>query len=90
MRYPLQNLGALTSRKEVELLDSWLNNSCEKIANNPTEDKYELMEKLITIYGLAFTELYRQVSVQCIERGDLMRRIMDQYIVLINKYTIIF
>lgn len=68
------------------MLDCWLISTCEKILKEENTEKIDKIDKLLTTNQFALTELYRQISVQCVERGDMMRKVMDNYIDLTIKY----
>ena len=45
----------------------------------------ELVQKEQTIYNICFHELIRQVSVQCVERGELLANIRKRYSNLLDR-----
>uniref|UniRef100_F6Q7B5 Axonemal dynein light chain domain-containing protein 1 n=1 Tax=Ciona intestinalis TaxID=7719 RepID=F6Q7B5_CIOIN len=45
----------------------------------------ELIKKEQTIYDLVFSEVIRQVSVECIERGQLLSKLRNKYADLLNR-----
>ena len=45
----------------------------------------ELIQKEQTIYNICFHELIRQVSVQCVERGELLANIRKRYSNLLDR-----
>lgn len=45
----------------------------------------ELIEKEQTIYNVVFHELIRQVSVQCVERGELLAELRRRYANLLDR-----
>ena len=45
----------------------------------------ELIEKEQTIYNVIFHELIRQVSVQCIDRGQLLADIRRRYANILDR-----
>merc|ERR1712159_20611 len=72
------------------LADAGLNDK-EKSTNNilQTENHMEALVKIIkkeqTIYDLVMHELIRQVTVECVERGELLSRLRGKYADLISK-----
>jgi hypothetical protein len=75
---PFLTLGLPPSRKQVEQLDTWI----QAISNNIQHSQSEPLRtnQLLTIYQFGLLEVIRQISAQCVERGELLQR-------LINKYT---
>ncbi|KAM4642141.1 axonemal dynein light chain domain-containing protein 1 [Discoglossus pictus] len=45
----------------------------------------ELLKTEQTIYNIVFHELIRQVSVECVERGELLARLRQRYVMLLDK-----
>ncbi|XP_044131150.1 axonemal dynein light chain domain-containing protein 1 isoform X1 [Bufo gargarizans] len=45
----------------------------------------ELLKTEQNIYNIVFHELIRQVSVECAERGELLSKIRQRYVMLLNK-----
>ena len=45
----------------------------------------ELVEKEQTIYNVVFHELIRQVSVHCIERGQLLAELRRRYANILDR-----
>ena len=45
----------------------------------------ELIQKEQAIYNICFHELIRQVSVQCVERGELLANIRKRYSNLLDR-----
>ena len=80
-----QSLGALSSRKQVETLSVWLDYVNDKVQHEST-DKQERFEKLMTTQKFVIMELVRQVTIQCAERGELLKKVIDQYGGLIASY----
>jgi len=85
-RLPFSSLGLPTNRKQVELLDNWLKSSIKQINENSEISKSQKVDQLFTIHQFAFLEIVRQISVQCVERGDFLQRLINQYSELIFKY----
>ncbi|KAM3915106.1 axonemal dynein light chain domain-containing protein 1 isoform 2-T2 [Leptodactylus fuscus] len=45
----------------------------------------ELLKTEQNIYNTVFHELIRQVSVECVERGELLAKLRQRYVMLLNK-----
>ncbi|KAM4022851.1 axonemal dynein light chain domain-containing protein 1 isoform 2-T2 [Anomaloglossus baeobatrachus] len=45
----------------------------------------ELLKTEQNIYNVVFHELIRQVSVECVERGELLAKLRRRYVMLLNK-----
>ncbi|XP_073499361.1 axonemal dynein light chain domain-containing protein 1 [Phyllobates terribilis] len=45
----------------------------------------ELLKTEQNIYNIVFHELIRQVSVECAERGELLAKLRQRYVMLLNK-----
>ncbi|XP_071984567.1 axonemal dynein light chain domain-containing protein 1 isoform X2 [Engystomops pustulosus] len=45
----------------------------------------ELLKTEQNIYNIVFHELIRQVSVECVERGELLAKLRQRYVMLLNK-----
>ncbi|XP_071115667.1 axonemal dynein light chain domain-containing protein 1-like [Haliotis cracherodii] len=83
------------SRYEVLQLKRSLEDMLEKagVADNdvvvkgPTQmhNLLELIKKEQNVYNIIFHELIRQVSVECVERGELLAMLRDKYSALLNK-----
>ncbi|PRP81719.1 hypothetical protein PROFUN_10819 [Planoprotostelium fungivorum] len=70
-----------TGRREVVLLDNWLNQQLqENVEKNP--DPLESVKEAQNLYSVCFHEIIRQVWVNCAERGQLMEKIWNRYLQL--------
>ncbi len=82
------DLGAPASRNDAIALLRWLNSILEKLSsaegNMGEDDKFELAQ---TVYYISFTEIIRQVSVQCVERGLLIWKIWQAYLSLVEHLS---
>ncbi|XP_075038400.1 axonemal dynein light chain domain-containing protein 1 [Mixophyes fleayi] len=45
----------------------------------------ELIKTEQNIYNVVFHELIRQVSTECVERGELLAKLRERYVMLLNK-----
>jgi hypothetical protein len=89
-------LGAPTGRQEVENLRQWfelmkskyLEKSEEEIRNLLNPDTLQnKMELCSVIYQAGLKDLVRQVSVHCLDRGELLREILDRYYELWSVFS---
>lgn len=82
-------LGIPSSRRQVELLSQWLK-KITGIAESDTKiSESEKTNRIMTAHKFALLEINRQVSVQCLERGNLLKEITDTYFSLVAKYFFI-
>ena len=86
-RVPPLNLGVPSSRRQVEMLASWLAEISDHVNAEKGLNERERVEKLIIAHKFALMEVNRQVSVQCLERGDLLKQIIDQFVALTIRYV---
>lgn len=80
-------LETVSSRKQVENLNAWMKKMCSEIENEKLENKPRA-EKLLTINKFVCLELLRQVSIQCGDRGALLRKVIDNSVDLTVLYFI--
>ncbi|KAL4438322.1 hypothetical protein ABPG74_009745 [Tetrahymena malaccensis] len=86
LHLPLHNKHKnVTSRKDVEDLEQWLNYMTVQVLQNKQLDGTSLFQTLQQIFCACLNELIRQVSLQCLERGSLIRRVWESYIGLFSK-----
>lgn len=64
------NLGNPTGRQDVQLLEKWLNQMKGKYFDNDGDK--------ITVLNACIREIVRQVRVQCIDRGRVLREVLDE------------
>ena len=75
---------APSGRNEVVILSTWLKSHVEQVRYDP---KLALTEKLLRtdeIYSLTLNELIRQISCECLERGELFMTLWKNYLSLYN------
>ncbi|CAG9318176.1 unnamed protein product [Blepharisma stoltei] len=72
-------LGQPTSRRDAENIGEWLDLMLTKALEEIKDDPEKLFENTNEIYTIGLNEIIRQVSVQCKERGILLRKIWDAY-----------
>lgn len=73
---------APTNRQEVIQLGSWLSGALKGIQENKEFTGKEKFFKTDEVYNICFNELVRQVSLDCIERGELIMVIWKAYLSL--------
>ncbi|CAG9333710.1 unnamed protein product [Blepharisma stoltei] len=74
------DLGNPTGRQDVENLKKWLQLMIEKIIgpNKNIEDVSKSLQKeILLIYTICAKEIIRQVSVHCIERGEILKEVIE-------------
>ena len=71
-------LGGPTGRQECSNLRKWLDSMKETYCINEQND-----ENSKILYMMCSKELIRQVSVQCVDRGDLLNEVLEFFI---NRY----
>lgn len=77
-------LGGPAGQKDADLLENWLDIMLSKAGEEKysEEQKFEYSQ---IIYSTCLKEIVRQVSVQCIKRGELLERIWKSYLMLFLK-----
>jgi hypothetical protein len=75
----VQDLGNPSSRQDAVLLVTWFEAMLKQLTTGKTkqESTYPLLQLVLNI---CIHELARQVSVQCVERGLLLKRIFSCFI----------
>ncbi|CAG9310362.1 unnamed protein product [Blepharisma stoltei] len=81
----LPKLGGPSSRKDVELLGEWLDTMLRKIYEDKNQNPAEMFENTQIVYTICLKELIRQVSMHCIQRGELIERVWKVYFSLMLK-----
>ena len=79
------DFGIPSSRSDAIALRKWFKLIITKITDaksNLFEERCQLAE---AVYYICFKEIIRQVSVQCIERGDILATVWMAYITLIQE-----
>lgn len=77
-----------TKRKEVEILDNWLCYMLQ-IVLKQSQSKEEMFENAQIIYTFCLSEIFKQISVQCSERGKLLERVWKAYFsIMINAINV--
>lgn len=88
-----RDLGEPTGRREVELLNKWLDKmlnshvfSKNEIKKDPEKRKQALYHAKL-ILSIWLRDLIRQVSVLCLERGILIEKVVNNYINIFETET---
>lgn len=76
------------TRDDVESLGKWLDSMVSNIASEKNLSMEVLFENLQLVYLGCFQELIRQVSIECVERGQLIQKIWNAYIGLFERAII--
>jgi hypothetical protein len=79
------SLGSPATREDTNHLADWLNSMLKSVLSDNNADIEGLLEKAVIIYEVCFHEIVRQVSVQCIERGELIALVWKAYLGLMEK-----
>ncbi|KFP01622.1 Axonemal dynein light chain domain-containing protein 1, partial [Calypte anna] len=82
--------GRLEVMQLMEVMDSMLEKAgVDKLirVTGPSQlhDSLELMRAEQNIYNIVFHELIRQVSVDCVERGQLLSKLRQRYVSLLER-----
>ena len=91
---PIPSTNAPTGRQEALNLKSWLELMEDRYLSRFTDlikskeglDKEELLKVWKSIYMVGFREIERQVSVQCLERGQILEKITDGYVEIFDLF----
>ncbi len=79
-------LGVPSSRNDAVVLRRWLDSMRTKISEQyeAGQDEGTRFELTQSVYYICFREIVRQVSVQCVERGEMIWRLWQAYLELID------
>lgn len=84
-----KNLTKPSIRKDVKYLDSWLKDMLGQIEQRKSDYSFQAMiEDLQIIYSACLQELIKQISLHCSERGQMVERIWNCYLDLLEKAII--
>ena len=73
-------------RRDVLLLHAWVNDMISRLKQtSSTLREEEMLKDAQLLFSVAFHEIIRQVSVQCMERGHLMGKIWWSEMELFNR-----
>ena len=76
---------APASRQDVKVLANWMEEKVNSINKGPASDS-EKYAKCDEVYNLCLNELLRQVSVDCMERGELLYKIWISYYKMFSSF----
>jgi len=76
---------APSSRQDVKALAQWMEEKINIIKKDQTNEG-EKFVKYDQVYNLCLNELLRQVSVDCVERGELLHKIWMSYFNVLSQY----
>lgn len=91
--YRKKDLGEPTGRREVELLNEWLDKMLQDHVFSQTNMKKDPDVRKKALYNaklilsICIRDLIRQVSVQCLERGVLIEKVLNNYINIFETET---
>ncbi|CAG9317642.1 unnamed protein product [Blepharisma stoltei] len=78
-----------SGRKEVEILNFWLDYMIDTQVNQVSDIEFDKKIKVAQlIYSRCFKEIIRQISVHCIERGELMEKVWSGLLNLFSQNDI--
>jgi len=80
-----KNLAVPSGRKEVSVLNEWLENMLAKVAAERNLKLKDFFEYTQIIYSACLQEIIRQVSLHCSERGQLLQKVWDAYINFLER-----
>ena len=80
-----KNMSKPSSRKEVIALDNWLSIQLDNIKQHEKKSLNEIIDDMQIIYSACLKEIIRQVSIQCTERGQLIQKVWEMYLKLIEN-----
>lgn len=72
-----------TGRRDAELVAEWLETMLEQVKKE--KDLTQMFTEAEMVFKSCYDELVAQVSVQCSERGDLLRKVWDAYVGLLER-----
>lgn len=78
-------LGSPATREDTTILSEWLDSMLKTALSESNNNIENLCETAMLIYEVCFHEIVRQVSVQCLERGDLINRVWKAYLGILEK-----
>jgi Axonemal dynein light chain len=70
-RQSLLSLGRPAGRRECILLSEWID---DRVNSLPIKDKVSVSK---LIFDFSLLEIIRQVSINCVERGNLLKRLIE-------------
>lgn len=79
------SLGVPATREDTTKLADWLNSMLKSALNENNQNIESLCETAMVIYEVCLYEIVRQVSVHCIERGELINLVWKAYMGILEK-----
>ena len=79
------SLGMPATREDTTKLAEWLNQMLKAALCESNQDMESLCETAMLIYEVCLHEIVRQVSVQCVERGELINSVWKAYQGILEK-----
>ena len=79
------SLGSPATREDTKTLAEWLDTMLKTALSEQNNDIERLCETAMMIYEVCFHEIVRQVSVQCVERGELINKVWKAYLGILEK-----
>ena len=71
--------GAPVSRQDVIVLSNWLDTKIQEINENLLLKAEEKTAQCDKVYNVCLNEIFRQISIDCAERGDLLYKLWTMY-----------
>jgi hypothetical protein len=79
------SLGPPATREDTTKLADWLSQMLKTALSESNQDMESLCETAMVIYEVCLYEIVRQVSVQCVERGELINSVWKAYQGILEK-----
>lgn len=77
----------VSDRRQTMVLRNWLQQSLQLIFSNECDTAKDKMDLTDEVFNLCINELMRQISVQCVERGEFLVSMWSNYFKLTRKYN---
>ena len=71
--------GAPVSRQDVIVLSNWIDTKIQEINDNVLIKPEEKTVQCDRVYNVCLNELFRQISLDCAERGELLYKLWNGY-----------
>lgn len=76
----------LPNRTDVVLLTHWVEEKINSIVNEKNISESEKCKKCDGVYNIALNEVVRQISIDCVERGNLLYKIWMSYLRIFQNF----
>lgn len=73
------------TRQDVMVLSTWMNSKIQQIAENGSLKEEEKNLQYDRLYNICINEVFRQISLECAERGELIHRIWSCYFQIFSQ-----